>query len=80
MLEGWLTLHDAAARFGVKRDRLKRASWQGRLTTRKVGTGAKDQVMVKPDEVERFVRESRRGRPRRVTPPAPEAPTSPASS
>lgn len=48
-----LTIKDAALRFGVKYDRLRRAAYDGRLIT-------KDNL-VTPAEVERFLRE---GRPR----------------
>jgi chromosome partitioning protein len=53
-----LTIKDAALRFGVKYDRLRRAAYDGRLIT------AHNQVT--PAEVERFLRE---GRPRLVTAP-----------
>ncbi|MEN9936580.1 MAG: Sporulation initiation inhibitor protein Soj [Chloroflexota bacterium] len=51
-----LPLKDAAERFGVKADRLRRAAWDGRLSARLVG----NQWMVQPAEVERFLRESGR--------------------
>ncbi len=48
-----LTIKDAALRFGVKYDRLRRAAYDGRLIT--------TDNLVTPAEVERFLRE---GRPR----------------
>lgn len=51
-----LPLKDAAERFGVKVDRLRRAAWDGRLAARLVG----NQWMVQPAEVERFLRASGR--------------------
>jgi hypothetical protein len=60
-LNGWVTLPEAAARFGVKRDRLQRAAWEGRLPTRKIGTGKRQPRLVRLEDVERFLRESRPG-------------------
>lgn len=66
MAEEELLLKDAAQLFGVKLDRLRRAAWDGRLTTRLRG----HQYLVKPSEVERFLRE--RGRqPAQTREPAP---------
>lgn len=63
-LDGWLTLAEAAACYGVKRDRLRRATLEGRLPAHKVGTGTRMPWLVRPEEVEQFLRESRRGRKR----------------
>src|SRR5690349_19431347 len=38
-VDDWMTLATAAARFGVKRDRLERAALEGRLRGRKLGAG-----------------------------------------
>jgi len=51
-----ILLKDAAQRYGVKLDRLRRAAWDGRLATRLRG----HQYFVKPLEVERFLREKGR--------------------
>jgi excisionase family DNA binding protein len=68
-VDDWMTLATAAERFGVKRDRLERAALEGRLHARKLGAGKTMPWLVKADEVERFLRESRRGpKPR---PPGP---------
>ena len=64
-LAGWLTLAEAAERYGVKRERLRRATLEGRLPAHKVGTGKSLPWLVKPQELERFLRESRRGPKRR---------------
>ncbi len=54
-----MSLRDAAALFGVKVDRLRKAAWEGRLHVRLVGT----QRLVLPSEVERFLREGGHSRP-----------------
>jgi chromosome partitioning protein len=63
-----LPLKDAAARFGVKVDRLRRAAWDGRLDARQVG----NQWMTSVAAVEAFLRggDRRRSRanPRQVQP------------
>ncbi|MGH2351170.1 MAG: hypothetical protein ACRDJN_06095, partial [Chloroflexota bacterium] len=46
---------------GVKRDRLRRATLEGRLRAHKVGRGSRMPWLVRPEEVERFLRESRPG-------------------
>lgn len=58
---GWVTLAEAAERYGVKRERLRRATLEGRLPAHKVAAGKSLPWLVKPGEVERFLRESRRG-------------------
>ncbi|MBI3970635.1 MAG: helix-turn-helix domain-containing protein [Chloroflexi bacterium] len=58
---GWLTLAEAAERYGLKRERLRRATLKGRLPAHKIGAGKSLPWLVKPEEVERFLRESRRG-------------------
>jgi excisionase family DNA binding protein len=74
--EGWLTVAAAAQRFGVKRDRLQRAAMEGRLRARKLGEGRSHPWLVRPEEVERFLRESRRGpKPRRREAPHETSPT-----
>src|ERR671931_24824 len=66
VFEGWITLPEAAARYGVKRERLQRAAMEGRLPGRKLGAGKSHPWLVRPGDVERFLRESRRGpKPRR---------------
>lgn len=59
-MDDLIPLKDAAARFGLKPDRLRRAAWDGRLIARQIG----NQWMVAPSAVERFLREgdSRRRR------------------
>ena len=52
-MEEPVPLQDAAKRFGVKVDRLRRAAWDGRLEARLVG----NQWLVMPSEVERFLRD-----------------------
>lgn len=59
-----LTLAVAAARFGVQRDRLQRAALAGRLPAQKVGPGRSHPWLVRPEDVERFLRESHRRRKR----------------
>jgi chromosome partitioning protein len=59
-----LPLKDAAATYGVKADRLRRAAWDGRLDARQVGA----QWMVTRSEVERFLREGDRRRRKDVAP------------
>lgn len=54
----------AAARFGVQRDRLQRAALAGRLPAQKVGPGRSHPWLVRPEDVERFLRESHRRRKR----------------
>lgn len=51
-----LTIKEAAERYGVSYDRLRRAAWDGRLETR--GTG--HARLVAPVEVERFLQAGRR--------------------
>src|SRR5690349_19844995 len=51
-----LTIKEAAERYGVSYDRLRRAAWDGRLETR--GTG--HARLVQPTEVERFLQAGRR--------------------
>lgn len=59
VLGDWLTLAEAAERFGAKHDRLRRAAVEGRLPARKLGrTGV---WLARPGDVERFVKTSRRG-------------------
>jgi hypothetical protein len=65
-----LTLAAAAARWGVKRDRLQRAAMEGRLPAQKVGEGKSCPWLVKPMDVVRFITESRRGPKRRAGRPA----------
>ena len=60
-VDDWMTLATAAERYAVKRDRLERAALEGRLHARKLGTGKTMPWLVKAEEVERFLRESRRG-------------------
>jgi excisionase family DNA binding protein len=67
-LDGWLTLAEAAERYEVKRDRLRRATLEGRLPAHKVGTGTRMPWLVRPQDVEYFVRKSRRGRKRQAEP------------
>jgi len=57
-VEELIPLQDAARLFGVKVDRLRRAAWDGRLGTRRVG----NQRLVLPAEVARFLREGGRQR------------------
>jgi chromosome partitioning protein len=52
-VEDQIPLKEAAARYGVKADRLRRAAWDGRLSARLVG----NQWLAAPAEVERFLRE-----------------------
>lgn len=66
-LSGWLTLAEAAGRYGVKRDRLRRATLEGRLRGHKVGAGSRMPWLVQPGEVERFLRDTRKGpKPKRA--------------
>jgi chromosome partitioning protein len=53
MSEEELPLRAAAERFGVSLGRLRRAAWDGRLAARYLG----HQYLVKPAEVERFLRD-----------------------
>ena len=55
-MEQEIPLQEAAKRYGVKLDRLRRAAWDGRLIARKLG----NQYLVLPSEVERFLREGGR--------------------
>jgi len=52
-VDGYLTLRQAAAQYEVDHQRLRRAAYDGRLLIVKEGTIA----MVRPEEVERFLRE-----------------------
>jgi len=70
--EGWLTMAEAADKYVVKRDRLRRASLEGRLPTRKIGVGARMPLLVREADVERFLAESRKG-PKPKAPPAAKA-------
>jgi chromosome partitioning protein len=56
VLEEAIPLKDAAHQFAIKPDRLRRAAWDGRLQARREGP----QWMVRPSEVERFMRENGR--------------------
>ncbi len=51
-----IPLQEAAARYGLKVTRLRRAAWDGRLQGRLVG----NQWLVTPSEVERFLRDGGR--------------------
>src|SRR5687768_121036 len=53
MAEEELPLREAAQRFGVSLGRLRRAAWDGRLSARLLGY----QYLVRPAEVQRFLRE-----------------------
>ncbi len=55
MNEELITIKEAAARYSVSYDRLRRAAWDGRLETR--GTG--HARLVPPSEVERFLQAGR---------------------
>ncbi len=57
-MEEPIPLKDAAQRFGVKLDRLRRAAWDGRLEARQLG----NQWLVAPAEVARFLRDGGRQR------------------
>lgn len=63
-MEDLISLQEAARLFGVKADRLRRAAWDGRLSSRMVG----NQRLVLPSAVERFLREGGRQRPHTVHP------------
>ncbi len=52
-MEELITLREAAALFGIKVDRLRKAATEGRLQVRFVG----NQRLVAPSEVERFLRD-----------------------
>lgn len=68
-----LTLMEAADRFGVKRDRLKRAALDGRLSALKVTGGLRMPYMVKASDVAAFLAsdKSRRGPKKKASPQAP---------
>lgn len=55
-MEEPIPLQEAARQFGIKVDRLRRAAWDGRLDTRRIG----NQRLVLPSEVTRFLREGGR--------------------
>jgi excisionase family DNA binding protein len=50
-----MTLEQAAATFGVRRDRLKRAAWQGRLRATKIGDGRTSAYLVTEADVRAFL-------------------------
>lgn len=56
-----MTLEQAARAFKCRRDRLKRAAWQGRLPATKIGEGRTSTYVVRPEDVAEFLRTSRRG-------------------
>ena len=56
MDEEAIPLKDAADRFGIKLDRLRRAAWEGRLMAMRDGM----QWAVRPTEVERFIHDNGR--------------------
>jgi chromosome partitioning protein len=56
VIEEAIALKDAAQRFEIKPERLRRAAWDGRLQARREGP----HWMVRPSEVERFIREGGR--------------------
>jgi hypothetical protein len=63
-VEGWMTLAEAARRYGVKRDRLRRAALDGRLAVERVMAEHETRpalYLVQPADVERFLRESKPG-------------------
>jgi excisionase family DNA binding protein len=65
-LESWMTLAEAAERYRIKHDRLRRAAIEGRLPARKVGSKTGNPWLVQAADVETFLRESKRGpKPRR---------------
>ncbi len=68
-----MTLEQAAAAFGVQRDRLKRAAWQGRLRATKIGAGRTSAYLVKAEDVRAFLggAASRRGPKKKASPEAP---------
>lgn len=62
MDDGYISLKAAAEQYGVQHDRLRRATYEGRL----IGTREGQHWMVRPSEVERFLREQ--GRAPRIEP------------
>jgi hypothetical protein len=73
-LDGWLTLPAAAERFGLKHDRLRRATLEGRLKARKLGEGRAGMWLVRAENVEAYLRETRKGpKPRSQAAEGPEA-------
>ncbi|MGH2351303.1 MAG: helix-turn-helix domain-containing protein [Chloroflexota bacterium] len=63
-----LTLEAAAARFQVKRDRLRRATLEGRLRAVKLGSRRTHPWLVRPDDVAAYLRDTRKGpKPKRPT-------------
>ena len=66
-LDGWLTMEEAAARFDVERDTLRRAVYDGRLPATKIGSAKTHPYLLRPADVERYVNErSRRRKPKRA--------------
>jgi chromosome partitioning protein len=61
-----VTLREAAARFGVNVDRLRKAAYDGRLEVRRV-MGSRERVVL-PSEVERFLREGGQAPAPRIVP------------
>ena len=64
--DGHISLKEAAERYGVQHDRLRRAAYEGRLLGNRDG----QHWVVQPSEVERFIRDNGRApviaaRPRR---------------
>lgn len=56
-LGGWLTLDQAAERYGVPRERLVQAADEGKMAVRRVGSGHGESWLVQPDQVEHFLSE-----------------------
>ena len=71
-LGGWLTLQQASELYGVKRARLRRAALEGRLKATKVGVGSRMPWVVRPHDLEQFLRTSHRGRRRTEDRDSPE--------
>ena len=65
-----MTLEQAAKAFRCRRDRLKRAAWQGRLPATKIGEGRTSTYVVKPEDVAEYLRTTRRGPKRKTKEPA----------
>lgn len=61
-----ITVAEAAQRYSVTRTRLQRAAMEGRLPAEKLGRGRSHRWLVRPEDIERFLRESRHGPKKRA--------------
>ncbi len=60
-LGGWLTLPEAAERYGIGLDELRRAADEGRVAVRRVGNDSGAPWLVQPEQMEQLLNHLRAG-------------------